>query len=100
LFECQNNVFTCLLTYLTQLTHQNVTNTLLFARGRHANYKYYVGLNIAYKQYDRIIMCFLMYYYNWLIYNLCVTSLITRTKNTYCSNCNSHYSWQQIQLCQ
>jgi len=33
-------------------------NTLLFARGRHANYKYYVGLNIAYKQYDRIIMCF------------------------------------------
>jgi len=35
-------------------------NTLLFARGRHANYKYYVGLNIAYnyKQYDRIITCF------------------------------------------
>jgi len=33
-------------------------NTLLFARGRRANYKYYVGLNIAYKQYDRIIMCF------------------------------------------
>jgi len=22
-------------------------NTLLFARGRHANYKYYVGLNIT-----------------------------------------------------
>jgi len=33
-------------------------NTLLFTRGRHANYKYYVGLNLAYKQYDRIIMCF------------------------------------------
>jgi len=33
-------------------------NTLLFARGRHADYKYYVGLNIAYKQYDRVIMCF------------------------------------------
>jgi len=33
-------------------------NTLLFARGRHANYKYYVGLNIAYKQYDRKLMCF------------------------------------------
>jgi len=33
-------------------------NTLLFARGRHANYKYYVGLNIAHKQYDRIITCF------------------------------------------
>ena len=30
-------------------------NTLLFTRGRHANYKYYVGLNIAYKQYDRIL---------------------------------------------
>jgi len=28
-------------------------NTLLFARGRYANNKYYVGLNIAYKQYDR-----------------------------------------------
>jgi len=33
-------------------------NTLLFARGRHANYKYYVELNIAHKQYDRIITCF------------------------------------------
>jgi len=33
-------------------------NILLFARGRHANYKYYVGLNIACKQYDRIITNF------------------------------------------
>jgi len=33
-------------------------NALLFARERHANYKYYVGLNLAYKQYDRIITCF------------------------------------------
>jgi len=30
-------------------------STLLFARGHHANCKYYVGLNIAYKQYDRIL---------------------------------------------
>jgi len=33
-------------------------NALLFAIGRHANYKYYVGLNLGYKQYDRIIKCF------------------------------------------
>jgi len=33
-------------------------NTVLFARGRHATYKYYVGLNIAYTQYDRIITRF------------------------------------------
>jgi len=29
-------------------------NTMLFARGRHANYKYYVRLNIAYKQYNNV----------------------------------------------
>ena len=33
-------------------------NRLLFARGCHANYKHYVGLNIADKQYDRVISCF------------------------------------------
>jgi len=36
------------MTNLTHLTHQTIT--LLFARGRHANNKYYVGLNIVYKQ--------------------------------------------------
>jgi len=56
LFECLYNVFTYLMTYLTQLTHRNLT--MLFARGCHANYKYYVGLNIFYKQYDRIITHF------------------------------------------
>jgi len=57
-------------------------NTLLFARGRHANYKYYVGLNIAYKQYDRIIMCFSVLLQLINIYIICASLYLSHGLNT------------------
>jgi len=43
-----------LFNYVFDAVNTSNHNTLLFARGRHANYEYYVGLNIAYKQYSII----------------------------------------------
>jgi len=52
LFECLYNVFTVhLFNDVFDAVNTSKRNTLLFARGRHANYKCYVGLNIVYKQY-------------------------------------------------